>query len=323
MLFKHSLGFCLGLILLCTQIQAQSLQTVKQLLDQGQYAQAQQQLEQLIKKNPNAEEAQLLLGQAHCQQAHFDQAIKALKPLRKSMKERADLYYWLGESYKGKLLATENFLEKGVLSSKVKEYLEKAIDLHPKHAAARESVAYFYFSAPGIVGGSKKKAFQQAEIIQTLDQRRGLILAGNLYRQNKDYPAAIQTYQALIELEGQEANWHLLLGSSYQLNEDYRQAFEAFEKATKLDRTKAAAHYQFARTGVLSKQRIDESIAHMQYFLELNAPKTYPRPSAYWRLGMLYEIRGEKKKAIAAYEKGLALAPTDKNLVKALDALKE
>lgn len=323
MLFKSPLGYCLGLILLCSQLQGQSLHTVRQSLEQEQYASAQQQLELLMKKEPDNKEVQLLLGQSHCQQTHFDQAIKVLKPLRSAMKERADLYYWLGESYKGKLLATENFLEKGVLSSKVKEYLEKAIDLDPKHTAARESIAYFYFSAPRIAGGSKNKAFGQVKEIQTLDRRRGLILAGNLHRQNKDYPAAIEVYQSLRDLEPNEANWHLLLGSSYQLNEDYEQAFLAFEKTIALDSSKVAAHYQFARTGVLSKQRIDESIAYMQKFLALNVPKSYPRSSAFWRLGMLYEIKGNKNKALDAYERGLELDPTDKNLVKAMQALKE
>lgn len=323
MLLKQSLGLCLGLVLLCTQLQAQSITTARQLLEKEQYAQAQQELEQVLEKEPDAQEAQLLLGQAHYHQSQFDKAIKVLKPLRNSMKTRADLQYWLGQSYKGKLLATENFLEKGVLSSKVKEYLEKAIDLDPKHTDARESIAFFYFSAPGIVGGSKKKAFQQVEAIKALDARRSHILAGNLYRQNKDYPAAITAYQTLAEMEPEEANWPFLLGFCYQMTPDYARAFSSFERAINLDDKKAGAYYQFARTGVLSKQRTNQCIGYMQYFLKLNDPKSYPRASAYWRLGMLYEIKGEKEKARAAYDQGLELDPEDEKLLKARKALKE
>lgn len=323
MLFKQPLGLCLGLIFLCVQLQAQSITTAQQMLEKKQYVEAQQELEGILEKKPDAQEAQLLLGQTHYQQSQFDQAIKVLKPLRSSMKTRADLHYWLGQSYKGKLLATENFLEKGVLSSKVKEYLEKAIDLDPKHADARESIAFFYFSAPGIVGGSKKKAFQQVEAIKPLDARRSLILAGNLYRQNKDYPAAITAYQTLAEMEPDEANWPFLLGFCYQMTPDYAQAFTSFEEAITLDDKKAGAYYQFARTGVLSKQRTNQCIGYMQYFLKLNDPKSYPRASAYWRLGMLYEIKGEKAKAKAAYEEGLVLDPKDEKLLKASKALKE
>jgi len=61
----------------------------------------------------------------------------------------------------------------------------------------------------------------------------------------------------------------------------------------------------------------------MQYFLKLNDSKSYPRASAYWRLGMLYEIKGEKGKARAAYDQGLALDPKDEKLLKASKALKE
>lgn len=323
MLSRNSLGLCLGLLFLCILLQAQSLTVAQNLLDKEQFAQAQQELEQLLTKAPDNWEAQLLLGEAHYGQSNFDQAIKLLKPLRAKMKTRASLFFWLGQSYKAKLLATENFLEKGVLSSKVKEYLEKAIDLDPKHADARESIAFFYFSAPGIAGGSKKKAFQQVEALKSLDARRSYVLAGNLYRQQKDYTNATQAYQALIDLEPTEANWPFLLGFCYQMLEDYNQAFSFFEQAVGLDDKKAGAYYQFARTGVLSKKRIPQSIAYLQYFLKLNDPKSYPRASAYWRLGMLYEINGEKDKAAAAYDQGLALDPSDENLVKARKALQE
>lgn len=323
MLSRNSLGLSLGLLFLCTLLQAQSLSVVQDLLDKGQFVQAQKELEQLLVKSPDNLEAQLLLGQAHYGQSNFDPAIKTLKPLRSSMKTRASLFFWLGQSYKGKLLATENFLEKGVLSSKVKEYLEKAIDLDPKHADARESIAFFYFSAPGIAGGSKKKAFQQVEALESLDPRRSYVLAGNLYRQNKDYKNAVEAYQALKDLEPAEANWPFLLGFCYQMLEDFPQAFSFFEQAVGLDDEKAGAYYQFARTGVLSKRRIPQSIAYMQYFLKLKDSNSYPRASAYWRLGMLYEINGEKDKAIEAYDSGLALDPTDEKLVKARKALQE
>ncbi len=323
MLARKSLGYSLGLLLLCTQLHAQSIAKAQDLVDKEQFVKAQQELEGLLVREPDDQEAQLLLGQVYYQQSYFDQAITILKPLRSAMKSRASLYYWLGQSYKGKLLATENFLEKGVLSSKVKEYLEKAIALDTKHIAARESIAFFYFSAPGIVGGSKKKAFQQVEAIKSLDPKRSYVLAGNLYRQHKDYAAAIKAYQALMEMEPTQANWPFLLGFCYQMSTSYSLAFESFEKAIRLDDKKAGAFYQFARTGVLSKQRIDQSIGYMQYFLKLNDTKSYPRVSAYWRLGMLYEIKGDKEQALTAYESGLALDPKDEKLVKARNALKE
>lgn len=323
MLSRESFGYCLGLIFLCVHLQAQTIANAQHLLHKGQFVTAQQELEKLLSQEPQNQEAQLLLGQAHCQQSNFDQAIKVLKPLRTAVKNHSDLYFWLGQSYKGKLLATENFLEKGVLSSKVKEYLEKAIALDPQHVEARESIAYFYFSAPGIVGGSKRKAFKEVEAIRPLDPRRSYVLAGNLHRQNENYPAAIKAYQALMEMEPQEANWPYLLGFCYQMSNAYLRAFESFEKTIGLDDKKAGAYYQFARTGVLAKQRIDQCIRYMQYFLKLNDTKSYPRASGYWRLGMLYEIKGEKEKARAAYDLGLALDPKDEKLAKARKALKE
>ena len=312
-----------ALLLLGNTLNAQSLAEAKTMMAEKEYKAAQEMLQELVVTQPTNSTAILLLGQSLYHQEKFDEAVKRLKPLKSEMKSNADYFYWLGQSYKGKLLATDNFLEKGVLSSKVKEYLEKAVVLNPEHTDARESVAFFYFSAPGIVGGSTKKAFREVEEIKKRDKKRGLILAGNLYRQKKDYPSAIETYRALIDLEEENANWYLLLGSAYQLNEDYSLAFSFFEQALQKNETLAAAYYQYARTGVLTKKNVDQSIAYMQHFLSLKDKKSYPVASAYWRLGMLYEIKEQQKEAKAAYQKGLALDPKHEKMQKAMAQLKQ
>lgn len=312
-----------ALLLLGNTLNAQSLAEAKTMMAEKEYKAAQEMLQELIVTQPTNSTAILLLGQSLYHQEKFDEAVKQLKPLKSTMKSNADYFYWLGQSYKGKLLATDNFLEKGVLSSKVKEYLEKAVGLNPEHTDARESVAFFYFSAPGIVGGSTKKAFREVEEIKKRDKKRGLILAGNLYRQKKDYPSAIETYRALIDLEEENATWYLLLGSAYQLNEDYSLAFSFLEQALQKDETSAAAYYQYARTGVLTKKNVDQSIAYMQQFLSLKDKASYPPASAYWRLGMLYEIKDQQGKAKAAYQKGLALDPKHEQLKKVMAQLKQ
>jgi len=310
-------------LLLVQPLSAQSLGEAEALMEQKDYKGAEQVLQKLTAAEPNNTAAILLLGQSLYHQEKFDEAVKQLKPLKSKLKSDADYFYWLGQSYKGKLLATDNFLEKGVLSSKVKEYLEKSIVLNPEQVDARESIAFFYFSAPGIVGGSTKKAFREVEEIKKRDKKRGLILAGNLYRQQKDYPSAIETYQALMALEQENANWYLLLGSAYQLNKDYDLAFQFLEQALQKKETLAAAYYQYARTGVLTKKKVDQSIAYMQQFLSLNDKASYPPASAYWRLGMLYEIKGQQEKAKAAYQKGLTLDPKHEQLQKAMAELKQ
>lgn len=312
-----------ALLLLGNTLNAQSLAEAKTMMAEKEYKAAQEMLQELVVTQPTNSTAILLLGQSLYHQEKFDEAVKQLKPLKSRMKSNADYFYWLGQSYKGKLLATDNFLEKGVLSSKVKEYLEKAIVLNPEHTDARESIAFFYFSAPGIVGGSTKKAFREVEEIKKRDKKRGLILAGNLYRQKKDYPSAIETYRALIDLEEENATWYLLLGSAYQLNEDYSLAFGFLQQALQKKETLASAYYQYARTGVLTKKNVDQSIAYMQQFLSLKDKTSYPPASAYWRLGMLFEIKDQQEKAKAAYQKGLALDSKHKQLQKAMAELKQ
>lgn len=54
-------------------------------------------------------------------------------------------------------------------ASKTKDEFEKAVALNPKYVEARFGLVQFYASAPGIMGGSYDKAFEQAKEIKAID----------------------------------------------------------------------------------------------------------------------------------------------------------
>ncbi|HEX2715263.1 MAG TPA: tetratricopeptide repeat protein, partial [Candidatus Acidoferrales bacterium] len=59
------------------------------------------------------------------------------------------------------------------LAHRFRDEASKAASLDPKYVDARESLMEFYFEAPGIAGGDKKKAWALADEIGKIDAARG------------------------------------------------------------------------------------------------------------------------------------------------------
>ena len=208
----------------------------------------------------------------------------------------------------------------------MKHYIEKTVSLDPNHVDAHISIASYYMNAPTIAGGSKTKALAIAEKIEDLDKKEALILQSQIYSKFKNYEAAIQVNEALLAILPEEKHPRSFMNIAllYQSLKKYEEAFQYCEKAITMMPNYYAAHYQYARTAIFSKTRIDEGIERLEFYIknEMNLPPSNPKlTSAYWRLGMLYELKNEKTTAKKQYEKAVALDNTNKKAKEALEAI--
>ena len=62
---------------------------------------------------------------------------------------------------------------KPLLARKVHAHLEQAVACAPDHVAARWDLMEYYAKAPGFLGGSRRKAGEQAAVIARLDPAEG------------------------------------------------------------------------------------------------------------------------------------------------------
>ncbi len=109
----------------------------------------------------------------------------------------AEANYWLGNSlFSG--INDAGLLEKGSIASKGRKAYERAVELDPNHVDARFSLAQFYIGAPGIAGGSNKKAKEQGEKLLTLDGGAvlGNLLLAQLAAGDDKWDEAAQRYAA-------------------------------------------------------------------------------------------------------------------------------
>lgn len=298
------------------QGQEAAIEEAERLINEGHFAKAATLLEPLT---PSDHTANLLLGRCYVGQKKYQKAIDQLKLSKRVLKEEGDYQFWLGQAYLGKLNNTQNFMEKGIIASRVREAFEKAVSLDPENLNARNSLAKYYLNAPAIAGGSTVKALEHIDYIKSRNAKMGYNALAGYYYQQKEYSRAIGQYQAYLPHAREDSAAVLYqIGFIHQIQKNYPEAFTYFHQTIQADPTHLQAYYQYARTAVFSGNQIAEGIRHIQYYIEQGGTPNGPDPaSAYWRMGMLYEAANQPEKAKAAYDEVLRLNPDHEEAKKA------
>jgi len=301
---------------LLVQGQEATIEEAERLIKERHFAKAATLLKPLT---PSDHTANLLLGRCYVGQNNYQKAIDQLKLSKQVLKEDSKYQFWLGQAYLGKLNNTQNFMEKGIIASRVREAFEKAVSLDPENLDARNSLAKYYLTAPAIAGGSTKKALEHIDYIKSRNPQMGYHTLARYYYQQKEYPKAIGQYQAYLPHAREDSAAVLYqIGFIHQIQKNYPEAFAHFGQAIQADPAHLKAYYQYARTALFSGNQIEEGIQHLQYYIEQGGTPNGPDPaSANWRMGMLYEAANQPEKAKAAYDEALRLNPDHEEAKKA------
>lgn len=167
------------------------------LLASGHVDEAVQVLEQQVRQTPDDAAGYNLLCRAYLMMEEWDRGITNCERARNLDPQNSFYYVWLGRIY-GEKADRAGFLSAAGLGKKSRAAFERAVELEPRNWEARKDLAEFYFSAPGIVGGGKDKAQQQAEAIRALNPAAADWVDGQIAEKNKDYSAAERHYRAAI-----------------------------------------------------------------------------------------------------------------------------
>lgn len=119
----------------------------------------------------------------------------------------AEAHYWHATS----IFSTINdasMLAKGRLAGQGKSALERAVELAPDYITARIALAEFYRNAPGIAGGSTRKARDQAEALLKIPggEAQGHRLLGAIAMSDKKWADAERHYRDAVQASGDDAS---------------------------------------------------------------------------------------------------------------------
>ena len=181
----------------------------------------------------------------------------------------------------------------------------------------------YYNEAPGIVGGSTEKAMEHATILKSQDKYRGYEFMAQIFEKQKKYDLAEQEFVSAVKEFPDSLRGHYRLGYFYQRMEKWDNAFELFEQIITDSTENWGAWYQLGRTGALSGQNLERSELAFKKYLSWQPDENNPsHAAARWRLGLIYEHKGEKNLARREYQASLQLDPKFEQAKKALKKLK-
>jgi tetratricopeptide (TPR) repeat protein len=246
------------------------------------------------------------------------------------------------------------------LAHRFRDETQKAIFLDPKYVDAREALMEFYFGAPGIAGGDKKKAWAMAEEIRKIDAARGLLAQASLAAKEKNASKQGDFYQKALaaaphdsrvlweaagfyvsesqkkhdlaekyaleamKLDEGRVGPYVVLGIVYAATERWKDLDALLEQSEKKIPDDFGPHYQAAKAALTSGKELPRAERYFRKYLTMEPEAGEPNhAAAHWRLGQVLEKEGKKPEAIAEMQESLRLQPNFKPAKEDLKRLKK
>jgi tetratricopeptide (TPR) repeat protein len=306
MRLPHALS-ALTLLLAPWAAQSQSTEAeFDRLWEQAQTAEAEALARQRLQANPKDDVA--LWAWARSVAGNPSKRAEVVAKAESCVAERpqsARCHHALGSLYGA--MATSSGMTEGIkLAGKIKEHLRLAAELDPRHFTMRADLIQFDLQAPGIVGGSVRQAVTQAQSYASIDPHRAKLLRAQVHLYEKEFSEAA----VLLGSVPSGADPNLLsdfndalsnLGFAQIQTKQYEPALKTFDRVLAQNPQHAASHFGRGRS-LLELQQLDKAIASIERAVLIN-----PRLNGYYRLGLAYQAKGDKPKAIAALQQALSL----------------
>lgn len=289
----------------------------QQLLASGHVDEAIRDLQAHIEHSATDAESYNLLCRAYFMIAEWDRGIAACERARNLDPQKSLYSLWLGRVY-GEKADRARFISAAGLAKKVRTSFERAVELDPRSWEARTDLAEFYAEAPGMVGGGKDKAREQAKILMTLNPAMAHWVLARVAEKDKDPAAAEREYRAAITESHSGARAWLDLGNFFfhaRRFDDMDQAFHSLESSSP-DRPESFMH----AADVLLRADRDRTLAIrlLRHYLSGGTVEEGPAFKAHDLLGQALEQQGDRHGAAQEYRAALALFHSDAHALESL-----
>jgi tetratricopeptide (TPR) repeat protein len=263
-------------------------------------------LQQQTSSSASDAESFNLLCRAYFMIDEWDHGIPACERARNLDPSSSSYSLWLGRIY-GKKAEHAGLISGPSLAKKVRTSFERAVELDPNNWEARTDLAEFYLEAPGIVGGGKDKARQQAEALMHLNAGMAHWVLARIAEKNKDMDAAEREYHAAITAthSGVRAclDFAIFLRHVNRLDE-MAMALRPLE-TTPIDRPESLM--DGASLLLRTDRDTDLAIRLLHRYFSNGPVEEGPAFKAHELLGQLLEKKGDHRGAAEEYRAALAL----------------
>jgi tetratricopeptide (TPR) repeat protein len=278
----------------------------QELLASGRVDEAVEMLEQKVRQAPNDAAGYNLLCRAYFMMAEWDRGIPNCERARNLDPQNSQYHLWLGRIY-GEKADRAGFFSAAGLAKKVRTSFERAVELAPNDWQARVDLGEFYLEAPGIVGGGKDKAREQANALMPIQPGMGYWLLGRIAEKNKDTADAERQYRAGIAATHSGARAWLELAIFFR----HVNRLDDMEKALHEVENAPVDHHDALMDGASLLMRTGRDAALgirlLERYFEAGTVEEGPAFKAHEYWGQLLERQGDHHRAAEQYRAALAL----------------
>ena len=311
--------------------------------------------------NPSDGEAQWLLSRVRL--AYRD-ADGALAPAEKAVAldgKNAE-YRWQLAQVVGEQASSASVFKQIGLAKRFKREAEAVLAIDPKHTGAMVGLMEFYYRAPGIVGGDKKKAEQIPAQIMAVNKVDGYIAKIRLMSRMDPQPPAAQFEQVYVEAvtadpsryephinlasiytSGTAPRWELaekealiakrmepdrsapysILAAVYSIGERWSELDAILAEAEKRIPDNLTPYLRSSSTLVYAGKDLPRAERYARKYLSQEPePTSTSLAVAHWRLGLVLEKQGRKPDAIAEIQAAVKMDPKFEQAQKDLKRIK-
>jgi tetratricopeptide (TPR) repeat protein len=345
-----ALALAIGFVLLGTIVLAQEAPAV--LMQQKHWKRVRAIAQAKLKGSPDDAEANYLMSRVLMAWNDSNAALPYAEKAVKLSPQNAE-YHWALAQIVGTQAEKANVFRQIGLARRFRSEAETVLKLDPKHVEAHYGMMIYYFKAPGIVGGDKKKAYAEAEEIGKIDRAKGYVAQVRLAQEEKQLgkiealykqaheadPKLVEAYVGLINIAANANNVSEVERLSRQLltiepkrTNGYNGLAWSFVKQKRwndLDGILSEAdtaipdnpvpYYIAANALLASKDDLARAERYFRkYLLQESEAESPSHAAARWRLGLVLEQQGRKAEAIteieAALEADASIEPAKKDL---------
>lgn len=274
-----------------------------------------------ISASPDDALAHNLLCRAYFSLGDWDRGVGDCERAVAIDPNNSQFHLWLGRIY-GEKADKANFMTAAGLARRVVREFEASVHLNPRNVDARTDLAEFYLEAPGIVGGGRDKAEEQASQLQALDPAKAHWVNARIAEKKHDMARAEAEYRAAVDSSHGAASAWLNLGLFYRHRErwdDMEQALLHVRPAP-LDRPDALV--DAADIFLHSDRDLPEVVRLLHAYLDCKTPvEQAPAFKVHYMLGTANEKLGDKHSAATEYRTALDLAKEFQPARQALDRI--
>jgi tetratricopeptide (TPR) repeat protein len=261
-----------------------------------------------ISISPNDAVAHNLLCRAYFSLGQWDDGISECEKAVQLAPNNAQFHLWLGRIY-GEKADKAKFWSAATLAKKVVHQFEAAVQLNPKSVDARSDLAEFYLEAPGLVGGGRDKAQQQANYLASLDPASADWVRGRIAEKQGDLTTAEREYRnAITDSHGSASAW-LNLALFYKHRNRFGEMEETLTHLRSAPLDRPDVFVDAAEMLIHTHRNLPEAARLLHAYLA-SGKKVEQAPAfkAHYLLGNVAEGMGKTQEAASEYKVALSLA---------------